>query len=1228
MKRKELTAKLLAAGLVLSMTVNLCPMMSQAASNGDEAADSTYISTVTVDETDVSTVEVSEDVNTVMEDGEADNISTEQLEALIEQAADYQKDSYTQESWEVFQEALDAAKAALEAKESQDKVDEAATALSTAIDGLEAAEEEEYKYVYAGLTWAEYWANEDVYAAGSTESSDETDFKGEYDKGAFDAVTRATTNHGLHRGSYQCTATITLNDGTTYDVAYYTGQTTVVLTDGTEVTYEKSDIASYVVTGLKYVPVKVASEDYEAFCEAYTVVENGDTLSGGFSEDKLSAYTDVVAEVTEDTNGLKTATKNPDGSFSFSARATGTDSGIKDVALKTATGIEPTVSTKTGSYGEFLRVDLNGDYGDLGANMQSVEWTYYGNDSSYSTPLQTYGTKFAADNWMHKSNGIQLGLTKSLRCQLPEDYDGTGYWTLTVHALGYEDYTYQFQATAANLAEDDEDDVLNTDSLKQAIDAAKALQESDYTADSWASMQTELKEAEEELAAPKTQATIAEAASHLNAAVDSLAYYILMNIPYDEFYTADLRNDVRVDVFTSATKTKTRTGSLAGGSYHVDSSGEEITGITFPVKVTKSVDLSAYKQVTDADSVEITVTNRGQASTTTYTGKAALFEAATYSYYVLGGSDQSYYKELTVTSDGSFTFGKVNGTVETVSGVDAELTTETTYGDYQLDLDGFDQVTAGTDDVYAVIVSTDDHDYGLRHLENIWRVSELAWCTGFTDAIHNCPTDSEHYASMMGETIKSVTYYTSKGIYQIPLDVYVPVKFEGSVSVDDAAVTAGTTAMTVTGLPEDYDAEYTVEGLSVVKAEDGVLTFNSDAKPGSYTLNVSDKSGKYTDLSASFILNTTEIPAAYNNDKTAPALIAADGYTEEEVANFIKNISSVSVNGTAYASSGRGAAKIINADGSLITDATVTVSNVAKALFEAGAKYNIEVSATGYDKVVSFVYSTVDTSALESAISKTTSLKESTYTTKTWSALKTALQDAEAALDADTQDEVDTAAKALETAISNLTCKSHTYKVTKTTKATTDKNGSVVSTCSVCGTKKTTTVYAAKTISLSKTSYVYSGKVQKPTVTVKDSKGNKIATSNYTVTYATGRKNVGTYKVTVKFKGNYSGSKTLTFTILPKATTLSKLTATSKGFTVKWAKQATQTTGYQIQYSTSSKFTSAKTVTISKNSTVSKTVSKLTANKKYYVRVRTYKTVNGKKIYSSWSAAKNVTTKK
>ena len=211
---------------------------------------------------------------------------------------------------------------------------------------------------------------------------------------------------------------------------------------------------------------------------------------------------------------------------------------------------------------------------------------------------------------------------------------------------------------------------------------------------------------------------------------------------------------------------------------------------------------------------------------------------------------------------------------------------------------------------------------------------------------------------------------------------------------------------------------------------------------------------------------------------------------------------------------------------------------------------------------------------------------------------------------------------------SNLVSKlTHNYKLTSVTKATTSKNGSLNYTCALCKETKKTTVYYPKTVTLSKTSYTYDGKSKKPAVTVKDSKGNKIAGSNYTVSYSK-NKNVGTASVKVTFKGNYSGSVTKSFTILPKNTNISKLSSQKKGFKVSWKKITAQTTGYQIRYSAKSSMANSKSVTINKNSTASKSISKLSPKKKYYVQIRTYKTVNGKKYYSSWSKAKSVTTKK
>ena len=173
------------------------------------------------------------------------------------------------------------------------------------------------------------------------------------------------------------------------------------------------------------------------------------------------------------------------------------------------------------------------------------------------------------------------------------------------------------------------------------------------------------------------------------------------------------------------------------------------------------------------------------------------------------------------------------------------------------------------------------------------------------------------------------------------------------------------------------------------------------------------------------------------------------------------------------------------------------------------------------------------------------------------------------------------------------------------------------------------TAYAAttaKSVSLSTTTYPYDGKVKKPKVTAKDKKGKKIAAKYYTVKYPSGRKNVGTYTVKVKFKGKYKGTKSASFKIVPKGTAVSSVSAGKKSFTVKWKKQATQTTGYQVQYAENSRFKSASSKTVSKNSTTSLKVNGKPI-KKYYVRVRTYKKVGKTNYYSSWSKASSVTTK-
>ena len=447
--------------------------------------------------------------------------------------------------------------------------------------------------------------------------------------------------------------------------------------------------------------------------------------------------------------------------------------------------------------------------------------------------------------------------------------------------------------------------------------------------------------------------------------------YVLMNIPYADFYKAELnKNTVKVDATTSATKTKTKS-TLANGSYHADSTGEHISGITYPVKIKAGTDLSKLTKITDASKVSITVNMKGKEITTEYKGKDALFESADYSYYVLSTAP-AYYKELTVNEKGTYSFGKTTATEKKVEGAAIEkFKTSSKYGDYQLNLNfdkvaDSDQISGNTKVLAAVITTTDGTQYGLRHVENIWKGTEFAWGTGFTTQSHGCPISGEHYASMMGKTIDAVTYYTENGVVKYDIDdTYVPVKFDTSAfKVENADVNSGSVKVTLPTLSKDYDAEYAVEGLTNVSVENGTLKYNATGvKPGQYTLNVTDKSSKYVPFSTSFTLTTDNVVAVYNNNAKAPALVAAKDVKADDFANFVKNIQKVSVNGKEYAASGKGSVKLINADGTLVTTADA---------LKAEGTYNIVLTATGYNKTLEFTYTNKsDTTATKPAATTT-----------------------------------------------------------------------------------------------------------------------------------------------------------------------------------------------------------------------------------------------------------------
>ena len=214
--------------------------------------------------------------------------------------------------------------------------------------------------------------------------------------------------------------------------------------------------------------------------------------------------------------------------------------------------------------------------------------------------------------------------------------------------------------------------------------------------------------------------------SLLPAAMAADGGYVLMNIPYAEFYAAELGEGGAPDAVAAATKAKRSNGSLAAGSYHVGAEGAGIDGVIYPVWVPDLSVLDASKQITDASSIDVTTTARGQTSTTTYSGRDALFEAADYAWYRLSETP-AHFKALTVDSGGAWSFGPVQGEVKTVNGVTAELTYNGRHTDIEFILSGTEGIETGAP-VSAVIVTTrDGRQYGLGHVTNIWRGVQLGW---------------------------------------------------------------------------------------------------------------------------------------------------------------------------------------------------------------------------------------------------------------------------------------------------------------------------------------------------------------------------------------------------------------------------------------------------------------------------------------------------------------------
>lgn len=372
--------------------------------------------------------------------------------------------------------------------------------------------------------------------------------------------------------------------------------------------------------------------------------------------------------------------------------------------------------------------------------------------------------------------------------------------------------------------------------------------------------------------------------------------------------------------------------------------------------------------------------------------------------------------------------------------------------------------------------------------------------------------------------------------------------------------------------------------------------------------------------------------------------------TDATLSEYRNAITAVRVNGKSITGSSLGTV-LFKEDGTINFDASVNFHGNNQVFFADGVNtdYTLEIEANGYPSITASVGKssklnpitkvTLNKSSLSLTIGKTAKLTAAYTPADTTDSKAVTFTSSNKAVAVVSENGTVTAKGAGSATITakigneKASCKitvSHAYGSETVVKpATVNANGQMGKKSTTGGkTIITSSIAKIKTVSLKTASYTYDAKIKKPAVTVKDAKGKTIASKYYTVSYPASSKAVGKYSVSIKFKGKYSGTVTRTFTIAPKKAAVTLKSAAKSSFKVTYGK-VTGATNYVIEYSTSASFKNAKSVTVTGTS---KTITGLKKNTKYYVRVRSYKTVtfSGKKtkIYSSWSTVKNVRTKK
>ncbi len=422
--------------------------------------------------------------------------------------------------------------------------------------------------------------------------------------------------------------------------------------------------------------------------------------------------------------------------------------------------------------------------------------------------------------------------------------------------------------------------------------------------------------------------------------------YALMNVPYNDFFMAELsNNDIEVSAVSSATSSK---WARRDGTYNVaNESGEggTILGTQYPVKMTQE----------EFDHLTTSITE----------------ENADY-YVTMLETEPGAYKELTTEADGSYSFGEVVGaTIESAEEITYEFTANSSYGDYEVEVIGLPEMPI----VSAVeIVDKDGKSYGLRDLENIWGSNghEISWSSGVKLIERKGNTlVYDHYESLAGNTLTSIKYFTPEGTLEFPVDIYLPLRFTdelftvGNYSEEDnrysEVISTGNVSFNfIEGvtIPEDYttavkvtmgyDAVDVTENFTV-GGDTETLSWNENVKPGRYSVVIMDTNGVYADYSENLYI-MADGPAAVPNGNVG--IVKAEGISDEEFAEYIAGISYYYVQEEGSEDRTRirsSSGSLITVDGSIDYALQIESDDELVSVFESGKTYTITIYRDGYE---------------------------------------------------------------------------------------------------------------------------------------------------------------------------------------------------------------------------------------------------------------------------------------